>query len=181
MSKLKVDMKNDLEIESMLWDYIDGTSSPDEQKRIRELLGTDAAWQRKHAELTGLANLVATQELEAPPMRFTKNVMEQIALLQVSPASRQYINKNVIRGLTAFFAVLITGFLVYAFSQMHWSSTSTDSLVPKLNLDASRVDWGKGLSNTYVNVFLLVNVVLGLFVLDRFLHQRRQESMTAGR
>ena len=166
-------MTSDQDMEGRLWDYIDGTSPREEREKIRLLLGTDAAWQKKHAELTGFSDLLSSQELDAPSMRFTKNVMEQIALLQVSPASRQYINKNVIRGLTAFFLVLITGFLIYGLAQIHWTDTPTDSMVPKLHLDASRVDWSKGLNNNYVNAFLLINVVLGLFVLDRFLQQNK--------
>ena len=175
-------MKEDFEMESRLWEYIDGISSPDEQKLIRQLLGTDAAWQKKHAELTGLSDLIMKEDLDVPSMRFTRNVMEQIALLHVSPASREYINKNVIRGLSAFFGLLITGFLIYAMAQVHWSSAPTDSIVPKLNLDVDKVVWGKGLNNTYINAFLLINVVVGLFVLDRFLHQRRRDDrqQTAG-
>jgi len=66
-------------MEDRLWDYIDGQCSPTERSAIEELLATNREWQQKHRELLNLQQLLSSSELEAPSMRFTKNVMEEIA------------------------------------------------------------------------------------------------------
>ncbi len=48
--------------------------------------------------------------------------MDEIARYQVAPATKSYINKNIIRGIGAFFLSLITGLLIYIFAQVKWSS-----------------------------------------------------------
>jgi hypothetical protein len=44
----------------------------------------------------------------------------------------------------------------------------------KLPIDISKVDYGKFFNNTYVNVFMMINVVLGLMLLDRYLAAKRK-------
>ncbi len=66
--------------------------------------------------------MLRKEELEMPSLRFTKNVMEEIAQYQVAPATKNYINKNVIRGIFAFFLIMISGLLIYFIGQIHWSS-----------------------------------------------------------
>ena len=46
--------------------------------------------------------LMTGSELEAPSMRFTVNVMDEIAHYQIAPATKSYINKNIIRGIGGF-------------------------------------------------------------------------------
>jgi hypothetical protein len=161
-------------MEERLWDFIDGTGAPEEQARVRKLISSDPAWERRYSDLMKVEEAMRLQELDAPSLRFTKNVMEQIARYHVAPATKNYINKNVIRGITAFFLILITGILIYFFGQFHWSATPTDNLVPQYNIDAGRLNWGKALNNTYVNVFILINVVLGFVLLDKFLQNRKK-------
>src|ERR1700761_5730669 len=66
-------------MEERLWDYIDGLSSTAERSAIEEMIASNIEWQRKYRELLDLNQMMNSSELEAPSMRFTKNVMEAIA------------------------------------------------------------------------------------------------------
>ena len=162
--------------EERLWDYIDGISSPGERTVIEQLIQTDLEWKSKYSELLEVQQLLQSSELEAPSMRFTKNVMEEIAKLQIAPATRNYINKRIIWGIGAFFLTLIIGFLVYGFGQIDWSAQSDSKLpVDLTNVDFSKVDYSKMFNNNLVNGFMMLNVILGLFLLDRYLANKRKK------
>ena len=159
--------------EERLWEYIDGVSSADEKTVIEQLLVTNAEWKAKYHELMEVQQLLQSSELEAPSMRFTKNVMEEIAKLHIAPATRNYINKNIIRGIGAFFITIMVGFIVYGFGQIDWSASSGgDSVLP---VDLTKVDFSRMFNNTWVNAFMMINVVLGLFLLDRYLANKRKK------
>ena len=161
-------------IEQQLWSYIDGFSSSEERAKVEGLIQSNLEWKNKYHELLEIHQLVSSSDLEQPSMRFTKNVMEQIAQLHIAPATKNYINKKIIWGITGFFLALILVFLIYGFAQVDWTS-STDS---KSTIDLSRlseVDYGKIFNNTFVNVFLMVNVLLGLALLDRVLANKRKK------
>ncbi len=157
--------------EERLWDYIDGISSPQEKTVIEQLLESDAEWKARYSELLEVQQLLHSSELEAPSMRFTKNVMEEIAKLHIAPATKTYINKKIVWGIGIFFITLIVGFLVYGFGQVDWT-VQGDS---KLPVDFGKVDYSKIFSNTFVNAFMMINVILGLFLLDRFLASKRKK------
>ena len=157
--------------EERLWDYIDGIASPQEKTVIEQLLENDAEWKAKYSELLEVQQLLNSSELEAPSMRFTKNVMEEIAKLHIAPATKTYINKKIIWGIGIFFITLLVGFLVYGFGQIDWTVQSDT----KLPVDFGKVDYSKIFSNTFVNIFMMINVILGLFLLDRFLASKRKK------
>ncbi|MEI9945021.1 MAG: hypothetical protein WDN26_12490 [Chitinophagaceae bacterium] len=158
-------------LEERLWEYIDGVSSKEEKSVIEKLLVSNSEWKSKYHELLEVHQLMKSSELEEPSMRFTKNVMDEIARLQIAPAAKTYINKNIIRGLAAFFITMIVGFLIYGLAQVDWT-TGTDS---KLPVDLSKVDYSKIFSNTYMNAFMMINVILGLFLFDRVLANKRKK------
>jgi hypothetical protein len=163
----------DQEMEQRIWEYIDGHCSPDQKAFVRERLVEDPVWKNKYAELMGIHELLQKEELEMPSLRFTKNVMEEIAQYQVAPATKNYINKNVIRGITAFFLIMIAGLFIYFVGQVHWNGSSTGHLFPAYSLDASKLNWGKMLNNTYVNIFVGINVILGLILLDKYMQGKK--------
>ncbi len=158
-------------IEERLWEYIDGLASAEEKSVIEKLLETDAAWKAKYNELLHVNQLLQSSDLEAPSMRFTKNVMEEIAKLHIAPATKSYINKKIIWGIGIFFITLIVGFLVYGFGQTDWSTEGSSTIGDKL----SKVDFSKFFNNTWVNAFMMINVVLGLFLLDAYLSNKRRQ------
>src|SRR5258706_8371052 len=158
-------------IENRLWDYIDGTSSANEKSAIEKLLEMNLEWKTKYHELLEVHQLMQSTELESPSLRFSKNVMDEIAKLHIAPATKNYINKKIIWGIGFFFIALIVGFLIYGFGQIDWNVKGDT----KLPVDLSKIDYSIIFSNTYVNIFMMINVVLGLFLLDNYLSNKRKE------
>ena len=164
-------MNTELNIEERLWNFIDGTAAAHEKTVIEKLLETDEAWKAKYHELMQVNELLRSSELDSPSMRFSKNVMEKIAKLHIAPATKSYINKKIIWGLGFFFIALFVGFLIYGFGQMNFN-TGEETTLSK-NLD--KLDFSKFFSNTWVNAFMMINVVLGLLLLDHYLGNKRKE------
>ncbi|HEX2846086.1 MAG TPA: hypothetical protein VHN59_06030 [Chitinophagaceae bacterium] len=163
-------------IEERLWEYIDGMATPEERTVIDQLIEADAEWRAKYGELLEAHQMMQASELEEPSMRFTKNVMEEIALLQIAPAAKTYINKKIIWGIAIFFITMIVGFLIYGIGQVQWSSgSSTSSPIP---IDLSNIDFSKMFNNTYINIFMMMNMILGLFLLDRYLTNKRRKTFS---
>jgi hypothetical protein len=163
-------------IEDRLWDYIDGSSNPDEKSFIDQLIATQEAWRNKYHELLELHHLInISLELDEPSMRFSQNVMEEIAKYQITPATKTYINKKVINSIGIFFLVMITGMLIYGLGQINWTDTGTGSndLLTKYN--PGKIDFNKFFNNTYTTIFMMVNVVMGLMLLDMYLGKKRKQ------
>ena len=173
-------MDTPIQMEERLWDYIDGLSSLTEQSAIEALIAENMEWQRKYKELLNVHQMMHETELDAPSMRFSKNVMEEIARLHVAPATKTYINKNIIRSIGAFFLAMIAGFLVYCLGQFKWSgSGSSSTFLPRydLNIDSKmkEFNWGKVFNSGYTNVFMLVLDIIGLVMLDMYLQRKIQQ------
>ncbi len=168
------------QMEEQIWNYIDGNASQKEVSFIEGMIAADMEWQKKYRELLDVNQLLKTDlELEQPSLRFSKNVMEQISTLKPAPATVQYINKNIIRGIAAFFILTIAGLLVYSFTQISWASTSGSSLLPfeLKNLSLDKLDFSKLMSSTWINIVLMVNLVLGLMLLDSYLRRKKKSSV----
>jgi hypothetical protein len=176
---IKVLLMNDQQNrEYRLWDFIDGVSGPAEKAAIEKLIAVDPEWQINYRELLEVHQLMNTAELETPSLRFSKNVMEEIAKYQVAKATKSYINKKIIWGIGGFFIIMILGLLVYVFGQIHWADKNSTNAFSKYNLD--KLDWGKFFSNTYINIFMMVNIVLGLVLLDMYLQRRKEQAHHKG-
>lgn len=158
------------QMEQRLWNYIDGSAGAEEQTVIAQLVQTDSSWKAKYAALLELQSLLQSTELEGPSLRFTKNVMEEIGKLHVTKAATSYINKKIIWGLGFFFVTMLLGFLVYGFAQLSFSG-GEESVISK---NIGKVDFSKFFNNTWMNVLLMINVVLGLFLLDNYLNTKRK-------
>ena len=173
-------MNTEENIEGRLWDYIDGISNPAEKSAVESLIATNLEWQRKHKELLLVHQLMATSELEEPSLRFTRNVMEEIARHHVAPATKTYINKNVIRGIGAFFLSLIAGLIAYFFAILKWPSGGTAKSrpvqLPSIDMKGlDKVDYGKLFGNLPVTLFMLITVVMGLVLLDMYLRRKKEQ------
>ena len=163
-------MTSPTEMEARLWEYIDGMALPEERTVIEELIQTQQAWREKYQELLQVNQDIRQHlQLEEPSLRFTKNVMEEIARTQIAPATRNYINKKIIFGIAGFFLTLIFGFIIYALGQIDWSAGSSSS-----GFEWSRVDYSRVFNNQFVNVFMMINIVLGLMLFDRYLTEKKK-------
>ena len=160
--------------ESRLWDFIDGRSSPAEKSFIEKMLETDFEWRNKYHELAEVHQLISSTELDQPSMRFTKNVMEEISKFHIAPATKNYINNKIIWGIGAFFITTIIGFLIYGFGQLKWTSGTSTGIADKY-VDWGKVDFSKIFNNNFVNAFMMINVLLSLVLLDRFLANKRKK------
>lgn len=164
-------METNLNIDARLWAYIDGAVSTDEKSIIEKLLETDAAWKTKYRELLAVNDLLKSTELEQPSLRFTRNVMEEIARLHVAPATKNYLNKKIIWGIGIFFIVMLLGFIIYGFGQMSWTSGSESNFSKKI----SHIDYRKFFNNTWMNVLMMINVVIGLVLFDNYFTSKRKK------
>jgi hypothetical protein len=112
-------------------------------------------------------------ELEQPSMRFTQNVMEEISRLYVAPAAKTYINKYIIGGIAIFFITTIIALLGYLFGQLNWSQQGTTNTINKSIIN---IDWSKLFNSTYLNIFIMINIVLALMLLDMYLTKKKKEA-----
>lgn len=163
-------METQHQIEVRLWNFIDGSVSTEEKNLIEKLLIDDPIWKTTYQELLDINNMLQSTELETPSLRFSKNVMEGISKLHIAPATKSYINNKVIWGIGFFFIALFAGFLIYGFGQMDWTSGSQSSITTNIN----KIDFSKFFNNNLVNAFMMINVVLGLFLLDNYLSSKRK-------
>lgn len=163
-------------IDERLWDYIDGTCSDEEKSFVEELIATQQEWRGKYHSLMEVHQLMQQSiDLDEPSLRFTQNVMEGIARLQIAPAAKSYIDKRVIYGIAAFFFVMLGGFLLYGIGQINWSAGAgaTGNWLDKIT--SPKIEWSLFFNNTYVNIFMMVNVVLGLMLLDMYLTRKKKQ------
>ena len=158
-------------MEERLWDYIDGLCQANEKELIGKLLKEDQVWKAKYEELIKVQDWMKMAETEQPSLRFTKNVMEEIARTQISPAAHQYINNRIIWGIGFFFIAMLAGILIYGFSQM-LSSPGEATTVSK---NIGKIDFSKFFNNNLINVLMMINVVIGLFLLDNYLSNKRKQ------
>ena len=161
-------------IEQQLWSYIDGFSSAQERTALERSIATNLEWKNKYHELLEVHQLMSSSELEQPSMRFTKNVMEKIAQYHIAPATKNYINKKIIWGIAGFFVTLFAVFVIYGFAQVNWASSNSSNLPIDLS-KILQVDYSRIFSNNFVNGFLMVNVLIGLVLLDSVLNNKRKK------
>jgi hypothetical protein len=164
-------MSDALYIETRLWDFIDGLVTAEEHATIEKLIAENKEWRRKYNELLDLHQMIEATELEQPSLRFTKNVMDNIAAFQIAPATKKYINNRIIWGIALFFITLIVGFIVYGIVQIDWSAAVTKNS----GINLSEIDYSKMFNNDFVNAFMMANVILGLMLLDRILTGKNKE------
>jgi cellulose synthase/poly-beta-1,6-N-acetylglucosamine synthase-like glycosyltransferase len=165
-------MNTEQHIETRIWDYIDGNLSVEENSFVENLVQTNQEWREKYSELLQVHGLMQESlELEAPSMSFTRNVMEEISRLQITPASKKYLNQKIIWGLGGFFILTLLGFFIYAFSQATWTSDAK-SVLP-FNIES--MNYEKLFNSAYTNVFLMINTVLGLMLLDMYLGAKKKK------
>ncbi len=154
--------------EEQLWNYIDGSCNAAEKAMIEELCNNNPQWQKRYNELLELHQLMHENiEPDQPSMRFTKNVMDEIAKSRIAPAARTYINKKIIYGIAAFFILIISGFLIYGFTQVEWKFSGSSDYT---------INISRYFNNTLLNIFMLLNILLALVLFDRYIRRKKNES-----
>jgi len=159
-------------IEETLWNYIDGICTPDEQSAISKLIASDEAYRLKYRELLALNKEFEAIELEEPSMAFTYNVIEAIRTEQAQVPLKAAINKRIILGITLFFVITLTGFLIYALTSMDWSAQSVPDLASKVPAGFKMPDVSSHIPKPLVEGFMFFDVVLALFLFDTYLRRK---------
>ncbi|HQS50537.1 MAG: hypothetical protein B7X86_04345 [Sphingobacteriales bacterium 17-39-43] len=156
-------------IEQRIWDYLDGTGTPQQRELTEQLIKSDPVYQQLYDECKSFNDLVSAADQDEPSMGFTRNVMERINLEPVPASFKSLIDKRIIFGIAAFFLFTITALLGVLFYQIDWSQTAGFKM-PELTMPA--LDTSKYLNSTYINIFLFVDIIFGLYLLDGFLRKR---------
>lgn len=159
------------QMEERLWEFIDGTASSGDRQLTESLIQSQAEWKEKYTDLLEINRLLHASELEAPSLRFSKNVMEEISRMQIAPATKSYINNKIIWGIGLFFITLLVAILGYGFSQMEWTTSGKSSFTEQL----SKIDTTRFFNNDLINVFMMINVLLGLVLLDNYFSNKRKQ------
>ncbi len=167
-------MQNEENIELLIWDFIDGNLNEEDKNAVDYQIKNNTHWGAVYNEFMALnSQLSDTTTLSDPPLRFTKNVMEQIVSEEIVHTKKVYINPYIIKGITAIFISTITIPIIYLLYNTNWSRTSDvsyfDNLkyvdLPKLNVDGI-------FSSSVLNIIICVNVILVLALLDTFLSRK---------
>jgi hypothetical protein len=157
-------------IEEQLWNYVDGSCSPDEHEAISRLIATDKMYQQKYEELLAFNAELEAVELDAPPMAFTYNVMEAIRAEEASKPLKAAIDGRIIKAIAAFFVLSILAVLGVALAHTNWNAGSGQRLpiLSNVHMPAmTNIFNGRALKG-----FLFFDVVLALFLFDGYLRKR---------
>ena len=159
-------------IEEKLWSYIDGTCTPEDVQNISRLIASDESVRLKYQELLAFDKEFAAMELDEPSMAFTYNVIEAIRTQEAMVPLKTRVNKRIILGIVLFFVVSLTGFLVYALSQMDISSAKVPDIVSKVSVNVKLPQVNTHISKPLVEGFMFFDVVLGLYLFDKYLRRK---------
>ncbi len=156
-------------IEERIWNYIDGTCSLQERKKIEELIESDPDYKFTYNELKAAEFDFKLLDLEEPSMSFSRNVMEKVKLETAPGTFKSLVDKRIIYGIAAFFLISIIILLAVTFYQIDWSETVSLKLpkykLPEINLSPL---W----ESRFIKTFFFTDIILALYVLDSVLRKR---------
>ncbi len=156
-------------IDEKLWDYIDGNCSEEEKKTIETLIAQNDAYRHQYEQILILNQQFSKIELDEPPMAFTYNIMESIRAEQAQIPLKAKVDKRIIRGISIFFVLTILALLIFSLSMIHLSPVHFSTHLPdKLTMP----EIGKYFNNSVLKGFLFLDTVLGLYLLDKYLHKK---------
>ncbi len=161
-------------IESRIQDYIDGLCNDTEAAEVERNIAENPEWEAAFAALSEVHGLLQSgfEPLE-PSMRFSKNVMEQIAGLKIAPPTRKYLNPVIVWLIGGVLAIMLLGIVGYSLSLADWSPGTANVPVKMPELKMPAVDWGGYVNQNTTLLFLLLNTVLGLALFDKWLRRKK--------
>lgn len=158
-------------MEERLWDWLDGLSSNDEASELQQLVNTLPDWRAKYDELLAVhQSLKADIELLQPSMRFTKNVMDQIAAISIKVTAKSYLNNKVIYSIGGLFVVMLSAIILYAIAMVDWAAGGSSFELPESKID--NLNWGGILQGPYATAAVIVIAMLGMVLLDLYLRPK---------
>jgi len=166
-------------IDEKLWSYIDGTCPADEQTVISRLIASDESVRLKYQELLALDKEFAAIEMDEPPMAFTYNVIEAIRTEEAMVPLKTKVNKRIIMCIMLFFLIGLTGFIIYTLTQMDISSAGVPDIVSKVTVNVKLPQVNTQISKPMVEGFMFFDVVLGLFLFDKYLRRKNSDKLVS--
>ncbi|MFI5135069.1 MAG: hypothetical protein ACHQD9_04385, partial [Chitinophagales bacterium] len=121
-----------------------------------------------HEEFLAINNELKFSELEEPSLRFTKNVMEQIALAPSPKALQTKVDKRIINVIAGFFIATLSVLIIFSLTQINWNAGFEG-----ISFNVPSVDWTNYFGSTFVQGALIMFVITGLALLDRYRHWRK--------
>jgi len=159
-----------MNIEEQLWNYLDGTCTPQEREVIEHLIATEKEYQQKYDEIKAFDLELEGIELDAPPMAFTYNVMEAIRTEEASKPLKAAIDTRIIKAIAAFFIITIVALVGIALANTDWSvATSGGVNMPKMQIPNVK----NYISGPMLKGFLFFDVVFVLYFFDSYLRKRK--------
>jgi len=155
-------------IEQQVWDYLDGTCTGQEHKKIEYLINNDQAYRSIYAELKSLHFDLSKIELDEPSMSFTRNVMDKVAGSPVPGSIRSLVDKRIIYSIAAFFAISMIAMLAVTLSQIDWTQPASTAL-PEYEIP--KVNYLSIMDGTFFRIFLFADLILGLYFLDSIMRK----------
>ncbi|MDR0792785.1 MAG: hypothetical protein LBE82_05715 [Chitinophagaceae bacterium] len=158
--------------EMLLWNFIAGIATDEEQQQVEQLIHSNDLWKNEYEAFLQTHQMLMRVEADQPSMRFTKNVMEQVAQYRIAPSIKTYVNKNIFRSIGGLFVFLILGCMALVLKNIDWSGVSSDiNTAPPIKTEiVSHIISG----NVFAYLLLFLNVVLGFYLLDRYLVSKRK-------
>ena len=160
--------------EMLLWSFIDGIATEEEQQKVMQFIDSNVLWKTKYEAVLEVNEHFFSMDTHQPSMRFTKNVMDQVAQYSVAPSARTYVNKNIFRTIGSLFVALTIGCLIIVLKNIDWHMPSSNSLGTKTPIDVQHISHIAS-GNTIVYSLLFLNIIFGFYFLDRYLAGKRKQ------
>ncbi|PWS27854.1 hypothetical protein DHW03_09780 [Pedobacter yonginense] len=154
-------------IEQQLWDYIDGQLEGELKKSIEDKIHSDPQVKLQYEAFLSLNLTLSKLDLEEPSMSFIRNVTEEIASVPAPVSMKTKVDTRIIYGIGGFFVACIFGILGFL-------AYNTNFTIPSFNFDLT-FDTQKIITPTTINIFLFVDLILGLIFIDYYLRKRKSK------
>ena len=158
-------------MEELLWKYIDGNCTADEQRTVRGLIASNGpdTWRIKYQELLNLNKAFDEIGLDEPPVAFTYNVIEAIRAEQAQKPLKAGINKKIIMGIALFFIITISGLIVFTLANIHLQAFDISFNVPP---GLTLPDLKNHFTKPVMEGLMFFDVLLALLLFDTFLRRK---------
>lgn len=155
-------------IEQQIWEYLDSSCSPEKFQEVEELIHSDPEYYAAYQELLEIRNQLGENDLETPPLGFTRNLMEKIKAEPIPGSIKALVDKKIIYTITVFFLTSILAGLILLLLQFDWQGQPQESWTmqfPEIRLSTVIKDW-------IIKGFLFLDSIIVLYAVDFMLRKK---------
>jgi hypothetical protein len=167
-------MQQYLNMEERIQAYINGECNDADRITVEHKIAGDKVWREQYQAMLSVHELLLSGlEPMEPSMRFSKNVMDEIAGLTIARPARQFINPWIFRITGGILGTFLLAILVYSFSLADFSSGASDTKLPALpTIQVPEVNWTNFLGQGTTLMLFMVCTILGLYIADKLLGKK---------